>query len=81
MDALDVSRRHQPAPTADESAARLRHGNRKSKTGMPDRDEHGDAASCTSDGRGACGWSAQRLVPNGPSSVQRDYDGSPMKPT
>ena len=27
---------------------------------------------------GACGWSAQRLVPNGPSSVQRDFDGSPM---
>jgi hypothetical protein len=27
---------------------------------------------------GACGWSAQRLVPNGPSAVQRDFDGSPM---
>ena len=27
---------------------------------------------------GACGWSAQRLVPDGPSSVQRDFDGSPM---
>ena len=27
---------------------------------------------------GAYGWSAQRLEPDGPSSVQRDYDGSPM---
>ncbi len=27
---------------------------------------------------GACGWSAQRLMPDGPSSVQRDFDGSPM---
>jgi N-acyl-D-amino-acid deacylase len=27
---------------------------------------------------GACGWSAQRLDPNGPVCVQRDYDGTPM---
>jgi N-acyl-D-amino-acid deacylase len=27
---------------------------------------------------GACGWSAQRFDPNGPSCVQRDYDGTPM---
>jgi N-acyl-D-aspartate/D-glutamate deacylase len=27
---------------------------------------------------GACGWSAQRLPPDGPSSVQRDYDATPM---
>ena len=27
---------------------------------------------------GACGWSAQRLHPNGPACVQRDFDGSPM---
>jgi N-acyl-D-amino-acid deacylase len=27
---------------------------------------------------GACGWSAQRMLPTGPSAVQRDYDGSPM---
>ncbi len=27
---------------------------------------------------GAHGWSAQRLKPDGPSAVQRDYDGSPM---
>ncbi len=27
---------------------------------------------------GACGWSAQRMVPSGPSAVQRDFDGTPM---
>jgi N-acyl-D-amino-acid deacylase len=27
---------------------------------------------------GACGWSAQRLMPTGPSAVQLDYDGTPM---
>jgi len=27
---------------------------------------------------GGCGWSAQRLMPDGPSAVQLDYDGSPM---
>lgn len=27
---------------------------------------------------GGCGWSAQRLLPTGPGSVQRDFDGSPM---
>ncbi|HYF60883.1 MAG TPA: amidohydrolase family protein [Burkholderiaceae bacterium] len=27
---------------------------------------------------GGCGWSAQRMLPDGPASVQRDYDGSPM---
>ena len=27
---------------------------------------------------GACGWSAQRLMPEGPSAVQLDYDGTPM---
>ena len=27
---------------------------------------------------GACGWSAQRLLPTGPAAVQRDYDGTPM---
>ena len=27
---------------------------------------------------GGCGWSAQRLHPDGPGAVQRDYDGSPM---
>ena len=27
---------------------------------------------------GACGWSAQRMMPTGPGAVQRDYDGTPM---
>ncbi len=27
---------------------------------------------------GGCGWSAQRMMPDGPASVQRDFDGSPM---
>ncbi len=27
---------------------------------------------------GGCGWSAQRLHPNGPVCIQRDYDGTPM---
>ena len=27
---------------------------------------------------GACGWSAQRLMPDGPSAVQMDYDATPM---
>jgi N-acyl-D-amino-acid deacylase len=27
---------------------------------------------------GGCGWSAQRLMPTGPSTVQLDYDGTPM---
>ncbi len=27
---------------------------------------------------GGCGWSAQRLMPSGPSAVQLDYDGTPM---
>jgi N-acyl-D-aspartate/D-glutamate deacylase len=27
---------------------------------------------------GGCGWSAQRLMPDGPSAVQVDYDGTPM---
>jgi N-acyl-D-amino-acid deacylase len=27
---------------------------------------------------GACGWSAQRMLPTGPACVQRDFDGSPM---
>src|SRR5436853_3164667 len=27
---------------------------------------------------GGCGWSAQRLHPDGPVCLQRDYDGTPM---
>jgi N-acyl-D-aspartate/D-glutamate deacylase len=53
----------------------------KSKTGvMPTDAEHATMRRLLNEAMdaGACGWSAQRLVPNGPSSVQRDYDGSPM---
>ncbi len=27
---------------------------------------------------GGCGWSAQRMLPEGPAAVQRDFDGTPM---
>jgi N-acyl-D-aspartate/D-glutamate deacylase len=27
---------------------------------------------------GACGWSAQRMLPSGPAAVQRDFDGTAM---
>lgn len=27
---------------------------------------------------GGCGWSAQRMLPDGPAAVQRDFDGTPM---
>ena len=27
---------------------------------------------------GGCGWSAQRMLPDGPAAVQCDYDGTPM---
>ncbi|MBM4441439.1 MAG: amidohydrolase family protein [Candidatus Rokubacteria bacterium] len=27
---------------------------------------------------GGCGWSAQRMLPDGPAAVQCDFDGSPM---
>ena len=27
---------------------------------------------------GGCGWSAQRMLPDGPASTQRDFDGTPM---
>jgi len=56
-------------------------GIEESKTGrMPTADEHAAMRRILHEAMdaGACGWSAQRLVPNGPSSVQRDYDGSPM---
>jgi N-acyl-D-amino-acid deacylase len=53
----------------------------ESKTGrMPTDQEHAEMRRLLNEAMdaGACGWSAQRLVPDGPSSVQRDYDGSPM---
>ena len=56
-------------------------GIEQSKTGrMPTDDEHAAMRRILNEAMdaGACGWSAQRLVPNGPSSVQRDFDGSPM---
>ena len=53
----------------------------ESKTGrMPTEQEHATMRRLLNEAMdaGACGWSAQRLMPDGPSSVQRDYDGSPM---
>jgi N-acyl-D-aspartate/D-glutamate deacylase len=53
----------------------------ESKTGrMPTELEHATMRRLLNEAMdaGACGWSAQRLVPDGPSSVQRDFDGSPM---
>jgi N-acyl-D-aspartate/D-glutamate deacylase len=53
----------------------------ESKTGrMPTDQEHATMRRLLSEAMdaGACGWSAQRLMPDGPSSVQRDFDGSPM---
>src|SRR5260370_1362150 len=54
-----------------------------SKTGrMPTDQEHATMRRLLNEAMdaGACGWSAQRLKPDGPSAVQRDFDGSPMKP-
>ena len=47
---------------------------------MPTDDEHARCAALLNEAMdaGACGWSAQRLIPDGPSAVQRDFDGSPM---
>jgi len=56
-------------------------GIEESKTGrMPTDDEHAQMRRILNEAMdaGACGWSAQRLLPNGPSAVQRDFDGSPM---
>ena len=53
----------------------------ESKTGrMPTDKEHAQMRQILNEAMdaGACGWSAQRLKPDGPSSVQRDFDGSPM---
>ena len=53
----------------------------ESKTGrLPSDQEHAEMRRLLNEAMdaGACGWSAQRLVPDGPSSVQRDFDGSPM---
>src|SRR5216684_2239201 len=56
-------------------------GIEESKTGrMPTDDEHAAMRRILHEAMdaGACGWSAQRLIPGGPSAVQRDFDGSPM---
>ena len=56
-------------------------GIEESKTGrMPTDDEHAKMRRFCIEAMdaGACGWSAQRLIPGGPSAVQRDFDGSPM---
>jgi N-acyl-D-amino-acid deacylase len=53
----------------------------ESKTGrLPSEQEHAQMRRILHEAMdaGACGWSAQRLVPDGPSAVQRDFDGSPM---
>ncbi|MGH7839159.1 MAG: N-acyl-D-amino-acid deacylase family protein, partial [Candidatus Binataceae bacterium] len=53
----------------------------ESKTGrMPTDQEHATMRRLLNEAMdaGAHGWSAQRLKPDGPSSVQRDFDGSPM---
>jgi N-acyl-D-aspartate/D-glutamate deacylase len=53
----------------------------ESKTGrMPTDEEHKKMRAILNEAMdaGAAGWSAQRLKPDGPSSVQRDYDGAPM---
>ncbi len=56
-------------------------GIEESKTGrMPTDDEHATMRRILHEAMdaGACGWSAQRLMPDGPCAVQRDFDGSPM---
>jgi N-acyl-D-aspartate/D-glutamate deacylase len=53
----------------------------ESKTGrLPTEAEHAKMRQILNEAMdaGACGWSAQRLPPDGPSSVQRDYDATPM---
>ncbi len=46
----------------------------------PTEDEHKEIARLLDEAMdaGGCGWSAQRMPPWGPASVQRDYDGTPM---
>lgn len=47
---------------------------------LPTDAEHAELKRMLSESMdaGACGWSAQRLLPSGPGSVQRDFDGTPM---
>ncbi len=47
---------------------------------MPTPEQHAELKRLLNEAMdaGACGWSAQRMKPTGPSAVQRDYDGTPM---
>ena len=47
---------------------------------MPTDTEHAEIRRLLDEAMdaGACGWSAQRLNPDGPASAQRDFDGTPM---
>jgi N-acyl-D-aspartate/D-glutamate deacylase len=56
-------------------------GFERAKAGeMPTDAEHAEICRLVHEAMdaGACGWSAQRMVPDGPAAVQRDFDGSPM---
>jgi N-acyl-D-amino-acid deacylase len=56
-------------------------GFERAKAGaLPTADEHRELRRLLGEAMdaGGCGWSAQRLHPDGPGAVQRDYDGSPM---
>jgi N-acyl-D-aspartate/D-glutamate deacylase len=56
-------------------------GFERAKAGaMPTEAEHGELCRLLDEAMdaGGCGWSAQRLHPDGPGAVQRDYDGGPM---
>ena len=56
-------------------------GFERAKAGeMPTEAEHRELRRLLHEGMdaGGCGWSAQRLHPDGPGAVQRDYDGGPM---
>ena len=56
-------------------------GFERAKAGaLPTEAEHGELRRLLNEAMnaGGCGWSAQRLHPEGPGAVQRDYDGGPM---
>jgi N-acyl-D-aspartate/D-glutamate deacylase len=56
-------------------------GFERAKAGaLPTADEHRELRRLLNEAMdaGGCGWSAQRLHPDGPGAVQRDYDGGPM---
>jgi N-acyl-D-amino-acid deacylase len=56
-------------------------GFERAKAGeLPTPDEHRELRKLLHQAMdaGGCGWSAQRLHPEGPGAVQRDYDGGPM---